>query len=590
MKRLKTIQNSMILTFTLLLLATVLLLGTMSFYLFSNVIRENTEKSTSQLITQLNNVIDTYIAYMIDIANVAAESGPVQELLDIPAAAAQSPEAHSLRGDVGVFFNSLRTIRNDISAITLILENGEAITSSPEKEINPAVDIYGIEGFLQLKAQPQSIYLSPGHVQNLIKDEYPWVISLGRSVLSRREGAFAGMLMVDLNYELIEEICMEVELGKRGYVFLVNENGDLVYHPRQQLIYSNLKNEYIDEVLELKNGNLAVVIDEEDILYTVNTSANTGWTLVGVSFLDEINSYKKQLSTIYILLALLGFSLLVLLSIILSSRISSPIEQLRESMREVERGNFDIDIKVNSNNEVRELAQDCKIAIMKIRDLLEQNELEQDIKRKNELKALQAQINPHFLYNTLDSIIWMAECEMNEEVVEMTTALAEFFRLGISKGSEIVSVRSMIEHIRSYLIIQKMRYKDKLDYSLDISPDIYSFRTLKLLIQPLVENSIYHGLKEKETGGIIKIRGRLSSDRCLVFEVEDNGIGISEESFEQLLHNRSDLKTGSGIGLRNVQERIKLFFGDQYGLVYKSVVGKGTIFTITLPAIEQERE
>ena len=218
---------------------------------------------------------------------------------------------------------------------------------------------------------------------------------------------------------------------------------------------------------------------------------------------------------------------------------------------------------------------------------MDQNERDQDIKRKNELKALQAQINPHFLYNTLDSIIWMAECGQTEEVVDMTTALAEFFRLGITKGSEIVSVRSMMDHIRNYLTIQKMRYKNKLDYRIDVDPDIYSYRTLKLLIQPIVENSIYHGLKEKKSGGCIHITGRKDGE-LLIFEIEDNGIGFSEESFEELLKNGSQSKTGSGVGLRNVQERIKLFFGDEFGITYISTPDKGTTFTLTLPALEQE--
>jgi len=587
MRRFRSIQNSMILTFTILLLTTIILLGTLSFYLFGRVIKENAEISTTQLVTQLNNVIDTYIAYMIDIANVAGDNEGIQELLDTPETAKTQINYINLKDNISSFFNSLLTIRNDISSIALILNNGEAITDSPDKLINPAIDMTQPEWLIHASEKPDEIYLSPGHVQNLIKDEYPWVITLSKSIINKRTGEYAGTLMVDLNYELIEEICEEVELGNQGYVFVINETGEIVYHPRQQLIYSDLKTELIDSVLTLKNGNLFLTLDNEDVLYTVHTSNNTGWTLVGVSYIVDMNSYKNQLRTIYILLGILGFSLLILLSILLSSRISRPIEKLRESMKEVEHGNFNIEIAVDSTNEIQELAQDCKIAIKKIKELMDQNERDQDIKRKNELKALQAQINPHFLYNTLDSIIWMAECGQTEEVVDMTTALAEFFRLGITKGSEIVSVRSMMDHIRNYLTIQKMRYKNKLDYRIDVDPDIYSYRTLKLLIQPIVENSIYHGLKEKKSGGWIKISGRKEGN-LLIFEIEDNGVGISVDSFEDLLENSAQSKTGSGVGLRNVQERIKLFFGDEFGLTYKSIPGKGTIFTLTLPPLEQE--
>ena len=226
---------------------------------------------------------------------------------------------------------------------------------------------------------------------------------------------------------------------------------------------------------------------------------------MAVSYLDELFGASRQAEYYFLMLSLLAFTAAIGVGFVLSRSISRPIESLRRSMQAVESGNFDIDITVNATNEVYQLAQDCDIAVKKVRDLIEQNRREQELKRGLELRALQAQINPHFLYNTLDSIIWMIELGENTRAIDMTTSLARFFRLGVSRGSETISFRTEIEYLETYLAIQKQRYKDKLSYEIDFAAALRDRQILKLLIQPLVENAIYHGIKNKEGPGLVRI-------------------------------------------------------------------------------------
>ena len=222
--------------------------------------------------------------------------------------------------------------------------------------------------------------------------------------------------------------------------------------------------------------------------------------------------------------------------------------------------------------------------IEKIKELMLQNNKEQELKRKNELKALQAQINPHFLYNTLDSIVWMAESKKSEEVVLMTSALAKLFRTSISKGEEVISINNEIEHIKNYLIIQKIRYKNKLDFEIDVDDEILHNKVLKIILQPLVENSIYHGIKNKDGIGIITIKGRRIQDKILL-QVIDNGTGMTPAEIDKVF-NKKGRQSGSGIGVYNVNQRIKLYYGDEYGLGYESEIDKGTIVSVWLPVID----
>ena len=256
----------------------------------------------------------------------------------------------------------------------------------------------------------------------------------------------------------------------------------------------------------------------------------------------------------------------------------------------MENGNFDVEVEEpDTGDEISDLFRSFRNMILKIRELVEQNTAEQREKRKSELNALQAQINPHFLYNTLDSIIWMAEAGDRKNVVLMTSALAKLLRKSISNRNEMVTLEEEIEYTRSYLIIQKMRYVDKLEYEMDVESAILQMEVVKLIVQPLVENAIYHGIKYKEGKGLVRIEGGFGEDQ-VVLRIIDNGVGMTKTQLAHVFDERETDTRRNGVGVLNVHRRIRLHYGGEYGLSFESAEGEGTTVSIHLPLPDPYRE
>lgn len=270
----------------------------------------------------------------------------------------------------------------------------------------------------------------------------------------------------------------------------------------------------------------------------------------------------------------------------ISRSVANPIAAMCRTTEEVARGNFQVRAEIRSSDETAVLAESFNSMIAKMGELVEGIRQEQLSLRDTELKLLQAQINPHFLYNTLDTIMWLAEAGQTKQVVSMVTSLSDFFRTTLSKGQNFISVREEAYHIKSYLEIQQFRYRDIMDYEINIPEEIHNYQILKLTLQPLVENALYHGIKNKRGKGRIRVSG-YRKDQLLIFTVEDNGIGMTPDKLESLRGNIKKQCEGSrdstGFGLANVDERIRLNYGRQYGLAFSSVYGEGTVATVTIP-------
>lgn len=561
----------MIWTFGLLLLLETLIFGFMSNYLYEETLSDTNEIYMTQFVSNLRDVTDTYISYLEDISEVVIHNSEIKTFLS------EDDPPEEVHDSIIDYLFSVKNTRSDIASIILINDRDEILSDSVDDEFNSIGIIENERWYSELTSgRGNNVYLTASHVQNLIDNEFPWVISLYKRVGH-------GFIVVDLNYSLIEELCSGINIGGRGYVFIVNENNEMVYHPRLDLIYSGLKSEKTQELLEASSGKMETTVDERKVLYTFESSPSTGWTIVSVGFMDEFFSGIQELRFYLWLILIITMSFSVLISLFLSMQITRPIEILRGSMKEVEKGNFDISIDVECDHEVYDLAIDCQIAIKKIEDLILENKHDQETKRKHELKALQAQINPHFLYNTLDSIIWLTESRKNEEAIEMTEQLASFFRLSLSRGEEIIPIKIIHDHLEAYLVIQKMRYKNTLDYEIDFQPDIYNCRALKLMLQPIVENALYHGLKGRKGIGHIWISAEIKND-TLVFRVEDDGVGMKKELIELINSGDYSHFSRSGVGIRNVAERIKLTFGQEYGLKLFPRDGSGVIVELYVPA------
>lgn len=287
--------------------------------------------------------------------------------------------------------------------------------------------------------------------------------------------------------------------------------------------------------------------------------------------------------SIYALLLIFAVSLLVARRITLS--VTRPIKTLCEATEQVAKGDFTSQTQIDAGDEIQMLTTSFNHMKVQIGRLIEDVKTEQDNLRATELKLLQAQINPHFLYNTLDAIIWLAESGKDDQVVEMVTSLSEFFRTVLSNGKDFITVQEEVSHIQSYLSIQKFRYQDILEYEIDVDKELLCYPILKLTLQPIVENALYHGIKHKRGMGKITVRGRRAED-TICFQVVDNGIGLTEEQLESLRYTVQSHRKGKddGFGLANVDERICMAYGSRYGLSFESTYGEGTTVAVILPA------
>ena len=582
--RFKSIQSTIMVSFSVLMVIAVLIFLFIALNFTKNTIYENSINYTSQIIKQVNYDIDSYMDYMLNISSIIAANSDVSYYLYNT----QQPEEELQEEKERIIsqFKTIRNSRNDIYNIAVVADNGRSILNEGEDQFTEYIDVREQSWYQAALSTKNLIAISSSHVQNAIQSSYKWVITLSRPLVNYKTGENGGVFFIDLNYNAISSLCSNNNIGGSGYIFILDENGNIIYHPQQQLMYGGLKTENIDEIMSSTKDHFQS--EEGDKLYTISKSDMTGWTVVGAAYTSELLKNNKQAQMMYLLVAgvlLLG---VIAISSIISREITKPIRQLRDSMSMVEEGRFDkANVPVTASNEVGSLSKSFNVMTERIHTLMEQNVYEQKQKRKNELKALQAQINPHFLYNTLDSIIWMSEAGRNDEVVLMTSALARLFRQSISNDKEQVTVAEEIEYVRSYLTIQKMRYKDKLEYSIDVSPEINHVMIIKFALQPLVENAIYHGLKYKDTKGNLSIRGYVRGKKAYI-TIADDGVGMEEAALEHIFDETKKEHKSNGVGVPNVQKRLKLYYGQEYGISYISRKGVGTVATVTVPLEEQE--
>jgi two-component system sensor histidine kinase YesM len=339
----------------------------------------------------------------------------------------------------------------------------------------------------------------------------------------------------------------------------------------------------------LENIRFATGVAEEDIQnYVIFEVARTRlqYDRMRVSFL------RWEIFSIGLIVGAVGFSVLAAWG--LSKSIYTPIKKLHDVTTTITKNDLQALMTNDNVDEITELGMSFNIMIGKIRELLDSKIKEQQNLKKAELRVLQAQINPHFLYNTLDTIIWMAEGKKNDQVIEIVSALSSFFRISLSKGKDWITIGEEIERTNSYLTIQKMRYRDILDYDIQMDESVANYTILKLILQPLVENALYHGIKNKRQGGTIVIRAKPKNESEVQLEVVDNGIGFTPEKLaqlqEELADDSGDIKLESGFGIGNVNKRIRLYYGKPYGLTVKSEYHTGTCVTLVIPAIQGDQD
>ena len=589
----KSIQNSIFCAVSILVLSAVLVVTVVSLRYTNSSIYENSVMYTQKIIGQLNQNIDSYISYMDNIASLVAGSGDAYKYLYSESGidALSLKEYNQCRQRLTEQFKTILKGRSDIRNIGIVRrENGSSsLFNNGMSTRNQNLKLDTQHWYADAVGKYDHYNLTSSHVQNVISGERPWVITLSRGIRNYTgEGDSDGVVFIDLNYSAISELCTQNSVGTKGYVFILDQDGNIVYHPHQQQLYNELQTENISLIMNAKTDVVTAGKGDDEKIYALSHSETTGWTIVGCMNMSEHLKNSRKARSIYVLVALGLIAVALVISSEIARNITFPIQKLRDSMKRVQKGDFSAaEIEVYSDNEIGSLTRSFNVMTHKIQDLMAQNIQEQEQKRKIELKALQSQINPHFLYNTLDSIIWMAEGKKNEEVVLMTASLARLLRQSISIENELVTIGQEIEYVRSYLTIQKMRYKDKLEFEINVDPRITHAQIIRLVLQPIVENAIYHGLKYKESKGMLKVHGYELGERIII-DITDDGVGMDEETLKHIYDKHKVNYHSNGVGVYNVQQRLVLYYGKEYGIIYHSEKGKGTTATVVIPKRQED--
>ena len=471
------------------------------------------------------------------------------------------------------------SFRPDVVAVTSYDSDGTLLHCwSPGQQLREDFS-QNLSFNLEKARSTEGSFLSLPHVESIFIGYYPWVVTLTAPLPQRGEIAWVSL---DLSFSSIASHINNVSIGQHGYCFLMDKDGNIVYHPQQRLLYSGLKSENTAKLAAYADG----AYTDDTAIYSLTSVAGSDWRVVGVSYMDDlVNQSVREMIQLLLLLAIITLITALFTSWLLSQLLDRPLRRLASAMEHFEASADHFTYHpVGGTREVQELSCSFGHMVMRIQQLMNTVREEEVNLRKTELKALQAQINPHFLYNTLDSIAWMCEQGRNADAVNMVHALAKLFRISISKGHELIPIAKEIEHAESYLQIQKYRYKNRFTYHFHVDSSCLEYLCNKITIQPFLENAINHGLDLMVDEGRIDVSVFQGGDDIL-FHVEDNGVGMSQEQIDAIMAQGP--KEHGGIGIRNVNDRLQIYFGTEYGVKISSQLDMGTCVEIRMPKVKE---
>jgi two-component system sensor histidine kinase YesM len=633
------IRYKLILHFMLISIVPSFLLGLLVSYTVTRIIDDQVNDHTLQIIGKVNTSLEHVISNMQNVTYFVAFDPNVRQFLS-----GQELDAEEMY-TVSRFLQGFTTLYPEVAGILVADRNGSYLSNDMYARTDVPLTA---ELWYQQAVESRGIFTIVGHPENRNVTTHTnyspsEVVSVVRAILEPDTQRVQGVVLVDLKLRVIAETAKDVRLGKTGYLMVIDHKGENIYAPANPII----NRVPIEWFSDQPSGTFSREVNGRSLQFIYLTSPFTNWTTVGVFPTHESAAEVREIQFYVVSFVFLICVMGITASLYVSHSISRPLQQLQSFMHKAESGDLTVRLTSNRQDEIGMLGRSFNKMLVQLRRLLELTELQERQKREAELKSLQAHIKPHFLYNTLDTIHWLARRKGADDVAEVVESLSRLFRIGLSRGNEMIPLMDEIEHIRSYLKIQKTRYRDKLNYTIEIDPSVQHLEVLKIVFQPIVENAIYHGLKQRRGPGNIRIAAKREGYLLLLI-VEDDGIGMTSEQLAELRakldgagtglsagggqsghaqpgpsgeggkmghvppalsaasaqtgpiqpawsaaggqsgHSQSTV-AGSGYGIVNVQARVKLSYGDEYGVKVESRYGEGTTVTIVHPIIEGGR-
>lgn len=584
-----SLKAKLIVIFAMIATIPISVVGVVSYVKSFSAIQEHTINATTQLAEQVNqNIMLTF-----QISERFLKIGRNEAVIEFLYADENSEKTiyENAKKIIKVFKIYRDTFEDNtwIKGVYIIGLNGCNICEN-QGVYKLSKDIESIDTVNKILSAPGKNHIILNqNIDYSTQEAYGNVVSLGTAIVRPVTHELLGVIIVDIDMSSIEELCKDIRIGGTGRFSIVSMEKEpiCIFSSDPELTQVELNSICTNMISDNQNGYFIEKINGQKYFYVFNTLSNTGWKIIGKVRLQDLMYRAYSIRVITIIVVMLCIMFTVVMYFFISEKLTLPIVNLKNKMKQAERGIFTVKAECKNKDEIADLCTSFNKMLENINHLIEKNKREQEELSKSELKVMQAQINPHFLYNTLDAIVWLSEAKENESVIQITKALSGFFRTTLSKGREWITIREEIEHISSYLIIQKMRYRDILDYHIDVDEDILNCGILKLMLQPIIENALYHGIKNKKSCGSIIVKGSKRNSEGILLEVIDNGNGMTDERLREVIENlNGELRNppkNESFGLRNVNQRIKLYYGKQYGLNIKSEFAKGTYVSIIIP-------
>lgn len=577
-----SIRVKLILSFMVLSLIPLILLAFFSYRAYLDILQGNVRSYTSEVIDRVDRNLQIYLSDVERILELRDDYYNLQFIKLSLAGDIDGNRKYTFR--VWENLNTIKQYKMDLRDVSLITLDGVKISCYGVEKTDISQNPL-FQNLINQTAKEDTVVLWGPHPDWLGGS----VLSVGRAIRGDYDN-FLGIMCIDVDMELIDRICRNIKLGKSGYVMLVDENGVIIYHPKAELIGKS-----VSLVLgtpttdEWQSGFFTPRLNPQgNQVITVKTFSPANWRIIGISNKSELTLEMNRVVGISFALIICLIPTVIVIALFLSGLLTKPIKELQQTMRRAST-DLNTNVQIRSNDEIGKLGESFNEMLDRIRTLMEQSVQEQKKLRRTEMIAMQEQIKPHFIYNTLDLIIGLLETNKNDDVINMVEALGTFFRVSLSQGQEFITIREEIEHIRNYLYIQRFRHGDKYDYQIEVDPCLLELKTIKLILQPLVENSIYHGVRALERPeGLIMVKGFFQEEQ-VCFTVIDNGVGMEPgkiaEINQYLMNEGRDDQPQHYFGLCNVHERIVLAFGPEYGLELSPTPGGGVTVWVRLPVV-----
>ena len=572
------IRTKLILSQIFIALIPFLLVGMVGLVFSFREARKNVAQRTSQTVTQISQTLDIYMEDLDKLVYVLAD--------EIAASDLSAGEA----SEIGRVRSSMQNVMDNYDEIAGILYaySDDSYISTGMTRISR--DSFYKESWYRTALEDiNSLHristVTGRNITTVVGYSVDDIFSVVKAVYDKKTGHVLGVLLIDIGHDIIASAIRDSQIGNEGFVFVLDEADHMVYTPINDVVYR------IDpKWLSDEDRTLSVKTGKGRYYVRFKTSQRTGWKTVSVISYDALMADIDRMIAIYAAMLVATLVLVQYLSLRLSDNITRPIKSLRDLMRKTEEGNLSLRFESTSKDEINDLGLSFNHMLKRIEQLLERVRQEEDQKRKAELKIVQEQFKPHFLYNTLDTINWMAREHGARDIVGLVDALTNVFRISLSHGKDYITIREEVSYISNYLYVQKTRYEDKLIFEVNADEECMTTMVPKLILQPLLENAIYHGIKLKRGTGHIAVDVHRRGD-MICMAVSDDGKGMDESTRDSL---RKLLQTGQGsgevnpddnqsFGLYYVRERLQLRYGDNYRVDVESTVDIGTTISIYIP-------